>query len=600
MNATEQLEPIGKRISSVVNAVHRAALKLDPALARRIEQQAAITGDRATVVVVGEAKRGKSSLVNALLGQPGLSPVDADLATGTYIRFTKGDPPTMLVSPVADREPFTADLDELARWASVDAPCPVRRIDIALDAPVLEVVDLVDTPGVGGLISAHTESTLQALVSATVLLFVVDASAPMSAPERRFLQLASERIDVVVFVMTKIDAYRAWQNVAADDRALLADHAPRFADAPFVPTSPLLADRARNTSDTVLADELRLESGIDEIVSLLVRDVGPAAKALAASNVLRVTRSVVDHMCRMVTVQAAAADADPALREAAEAGRSRLTALSHEATSWGPVLEHRLTTANIDVGAELTKGSSELKRTWDERLKLLRGGTPDDAALADLEAAVAALADRCMRSLSQRLVAIADDVLGEVELGSDVGFGVEPSRAALVRPVDRPSGKQALSGSDALMAVGGFTTSRVLLGLAGSAVAMSTPVVVLGGLAFMGISRKWRVDAARKAEYRAWARSRIDEAAADIRSEIGRAIGDAKLSIGTAMRSAIQRRSAEVNQAIAIHERAMREDRQSRATARSTAMRNLDDLTNLAGRVEAMLTEVTLTRRQQP
>ena len=45
---------------------------------------------RPSVVLVGETKRGKSSLVNALLGVPGLSPVDAAVATDTYLHFTPG------------------------------------------------------------------------------------------------------------------------------------------------------------------------------------------------------------------------------------------------------------------------------------------------------------------------------------------------------------------------------------------------------------------------------------------------------------------------------------------------------------------------------
>src|SRR4051812_10056436 len=37
------------------------------------------------VVVVGETNRGKSSLLNALIGVPGASPVDAGVATCTYL-----------------------------------------------------------------------------------------------------------------------------------------------------------------------------------------------------------------------------------------------------------------------------------------------------------------------------------------------------------------------------------------------------------------------------------------------------------------------------------------------------------------------------------
>ena len=41
-------------------------------------------------MVVGETKRGKSSLINALLEHPGLLPVDSDVATSTHIEVVAG------------------------------------------------------------------------------------------------------------------------------------------------------------------------------------------------------------------------------------------------------------------------------------------------------------------------------------------------------------------------------------------------------------------------------------------------------------------------------------------------------------------------------
>ena len=49
------------------------------------EQRAASAVGAACVVVVGEKKRGKSSLVNALVEAPGLLPVDVDIATSVHI-----------------------------------------------------------------------------------------------------------------------------------------------------------------------------------------------------------------------------------------------------------------------------------------------------------------------------------------------------------------------------------------------------------------------------------------------------------------------------------------------------------------------------------
>src|SRR5262249_24103938 len=70
---------------------------------------------RPSVVIVGETKRGKSSLINALLGVPGLSPVDAAVATATYLQFVPGDPAARAWPPGA-ADPI--DVDDLREWAT--------------------------------------------------------------------------------------------------------------------------------------------------------------------------------------------------------------------------------------------------------------------------------------------------------------------------------------------------------------------------------------------------------------------------------------------------------------------------------------------------
>ena len=47
---------------------------------------------------------------------------------------------------------------------------------------------LLDTPGVGGLESAHGQITMGTLSSADCLLFVTDASQELTGPEMDFLK----------------------------------------------------------------------------------------------------------------------------------------------------------------------------------------------------------------------------------------------------------------------------------------------------------------------------------------------------------------------------------------------------------------------------
>ena len=125
------------------------------------------TPPRAPVItVIGEVKRGKSSLVNCLLGGRDLSPVDVDIATSAFLRFVpadgeRQDGAASLVFAGSRRR--DVQLSELGDWVTengsrvtdpeVDA-LPVGA-EIAVAGEFLPGTVLVDTPGVGGLNPSH-------------------------------------------------------------------------------------------------------------------------------------------------------------------------------------------------------------------------------------------------------------------------------------------------------------------------------------------------------------------------------------------------------------------------------------------------------------
>src|SRR5690606_9510892 len=149
--------------------------------------------------VVGETNRGKSSLVNALLGMPGLSPVDAGLATSSYLSFVGSDRPYGLARFGGDLPDLSFDPVQLREWATVhgdpgiDRP-PPRLIEVGVRSPLLDSFTLVDTPGVGGLVAAHAELAATAAAGAAVLVFVVDAGAPFTRGELDFLVSVTDTV----------------------------------------------------------------------------------------------------------------------------------------------------------------------------------------------------------------------------------------------------------------------------------------------------------------------------------------------------------------------------------------------------------------------
>ncbi|MCD5310435.1 dynamin family protein [Kineosporia babensis] len=237
------------------------------------------------VVVVGEYKRGKSSLVNALLGSE-ICPVDADVATtapmfvryGTqaqatgYFRSERADPDNDLN---LDQEPVAVEylpdfIGESKSLHSVEVGLPNELLAGGLC--------LVDTPGVGGLESSHGAMTMGVLSSACAMIFVTDASQELTAPEMAFLQEALDRVPLAICVVTKTDIYPHWRTIVELDRRHLADAG---ANVELLPVSSFLRLRHAQT------DPAEDESGIGAILNWLRSEVTESAAVQVAAAAQR-------------------------------------------------------------------------------------------------------------------------------------------------------------------------------------------------------------------------------------------------------------------------------------------------------------------------
>jgi GTP-binding protein EngB required for normal cell division len=183
---------------------------------------------RLRVLVAGEAKRGKSTLINALLGRPvlpsGVTPLTAVVTTVRYgqdsraeVRFGDGH---------EEKYPLAALGDLVTERGNPRNRRGIATVTAFVDAPVLAGgVELVDTPGTGSVYQWDTDAAHQALETMDAAVLVLTADPPVSASERELLAKVGDLSVMTFAVLNKADHLDAagLAEAAEFTRRVLAD-----------------------------------------------------------------------------------------------------------------------------------------------------------------------------------------------------------------------------------------------------------------------------------------------------------------------------------------------------------------------------------------
>ncbi|GAA1413877.1 isoniazid-induced dynamin-like GTPase IniA [Kitasatospora putterlickiae] len=240
--------------------------------------------------------------------------------------------------------PEPVPLERIAEYAAVDPATgrphrlDVHHVEVELPVPLLAAgLELVDTPGVGGLVSGHAQLALAALENADALVFVVDGSSELTRSELDFLARATERTAETVFVLTKTDSHDAWPTVLERNRELLARHAPRHADAPWFPVSNRArrdAAEAADAGELQDAEELLEESGFEPLDALLRRRIASRAAELRLANVVHVALAALAVPLAEQELRLRSLHQDPTLAAEVERAEEALRLLQPESAQW--------------------------------------------------------------------------------------------------------------------------------------------------------------------------------------------------------------------------------------------------------------------------
>lgn len=504
------------------------------------------------LVVVGEFKQGKSSLVNGLLGAD-LCPVADDIATATLMVIHQGERAATLWRQSEGQmagEPIA--VEQLEEFATESAN-PGNRADIALievrlPNPFLaRGITLVDTPGVGGLSPGYMGMTLAYLQSADALLFVTDASAPLSGAELEFLKLASERCSGITVVLSKIDLFPAWRRIAEVDAEILAAAGIR---AKLLPLSSSLRSEAFLRRDS----DINAESGYPDLLAVVGDTILDPSRALASARATAEALFVTDLLLGEIQPELAALE-DPTVAartlDALERERERLDRLRAGGARWQLLLndqfgdlvadaEHRFRQRIRHVSRDSDESieNSDPGENWDEVVALVRDVVAEAASgvVRELEAGADTVGANIVSLLQEEAIAI-DAALGRAT-PVDVGrlwSATRPPQQALTETAGM--GWASLRGAQ-----GGILVLGMMGGLAG--IALSTGMMLGVGAIFGG---KQIFEERRKqlTQRRQKARAAVRQFLDDVQFEVGKSMREVSRELQRQLRDHFSERIAE-------------------------------------------------------
>lgn len=376
------------------------------------------------VACLGQFKRGKSTLLNALVGQPLLPAGIVPITTAvTVLRWG----PALRARVRLQRDWREIGVGELAAYVSEEQNPANRKgvslVEVFVPSPLLaHGMCLVDTPGVGSVIRANTDATRAFVPRIDAALVVIGTDPPISGEELALIEDAAAQVGALRFVLSKADRASAAERgeAVAFARRVLAERLGRD-PGPVLQVSALeRLNGGRSTGDwEALEHMLRALSGavggalldqatrrgIERLAERLRRDLDEQRRALA--------RPIVETERHVQALGACVADGRRALHELGfllAAEQKRL--LERYAAELRGFVERELPVAAAALDAALATRTGRRGALRREALTIAREIA--DRSVRRWLAETEPVAEALYREAAERFAALANTLLRRV------------------------------------------------------------------------------------------------------------------------------------------------------------------------------------------
>jgi GTPase SAR1 family protein len=206
-----------------------------------------------SLVVVGQFKRGKTTFINALLGQD-LLPTAIIPLTSIITIINYGNE-LRIMAFFENKSQKEIAIDELPFYVTEKYnpknEKKVDRVEIFFPSPYLKNgVQIIDTPGVASVHEHNTKTTYEYLPHADAAIFLVSVDPPLTRAELHFLRDLKNLVVKTFFIQNKIDTVSKtdWEESLAFSKRIIMEEAG-FSEMTIYPLSAKQALEGKNENN---------------------------------------------------------------------------------------------------------------------------------------------------------------------------------------------------------------------------------------------------------------------------------------------------------------------------------------------------------------